>query len=279
MNIAANKKETLEILISTMNRKSLSFLEAMFPHDHHSNFQLLVINQTQKGEPLLSDQDHIRVINSFETGLPHSRNLAIQNAKGDYCLIADDDVCYKEGFASHILEAFRKYEDADLITFQMVDETGKLFKDYPEVIRHDKRSITKANSVVIAFKPASLKKNHVHFNTNFGLGAIFPTANEYVFMRNALKANLKLYFEPKVILSHPFESSGKNFGSDKMVFSRAALFYKYSGILGYLRLCKYLYLVYMRDLITIKELWPKFKQGHKGIKTYKKLIAQGLEKR
>ncbi len=58
----------LEILISTMNKKSLDFLEPMFPFLHFSNFSILIVNQTQKDSILTSDYPNIRVINSFEKG-------------------------------------------------------------------------------------------------------------------------------------------------------------------------------------------------------------------
>ena len=45
-----------------------------------------------------SDFENIRVINSFEIGLSKSRNLAIKNALGDICIIADDDIEYVEDF-------------------------------------------------------------------------------------------------------------------------------------------------------------------------------------
>ena len=277
MTIASKKFETLEILVATMNRSSLAFLESMFPHDSYLNYRLLIINQTTEDCLLKSDHDHIRVINSFERGLPNSRNLAIENAVGPYCLIADDDVKYQPNFYDDIIEGLRKFPEADMVTFQLINEKGALHRSYPDVIRHDKKSIATANSVVIVFKLQPLLDQEVRFNLNFGLGSTFPTANEYVFLRNALAKNLKLFFEPKVLLSHPNESSGMDVGSDIMVFSRAALFYKYSGILGYLRLCKYLYLIHRRKVIRSSELFSKFKMGVQGIKKYKQLVKEGKE--
>ncbi|MBT8273254.1 MAG: hypothetical protein KJO77_05570, partial [Bacteroidia bacterium] len=140
-----------------------------------------------------------------------------------------------------------------------------------------KKTISTANSVVIAFRPHVLRSKNVRFNINFGLGGTFQIANEYVFLRNALKAGLRIYFKAAVILSHPFYSSGKAFRSDKLIFARAALFYKYSGFLGYFRLCKYLYLLYRQGHLKRNELIPKFKVGRKGIKTYKDLVRKGLD--
>ncbi|MBT8273350.1 MAG: glycosyltransferase family 2 protein, partial [Bacteroidia bacterium] len=179
MTNATNKKETLEILVSTMNRSSLSFLEAMFPGDNYLNYDLLIINQTTEDTLLKSDHENIRVINSFERGLSQSRNLAVENAAGSICLIADDDISYNSGFRDHVLRAFQQYPDADIVTFQMVDENEKLFRIYPSIEKHTKKTISTANSVVIAFRPHVLRSKNVRFNINFGLGGTFQIANEY----------------------------------------------------------------------------------------------------
>ena len=273
----AKKSETLEILISTMHKDSLTFLEQMFPDGKYQEYAILIVNQTTKEKQLKSHFSNIRVINSFDTGLPQSRNLALKNAIGDICLIADDDVKYHAGFSETILNAFKANLDADIITFKMVDEKGNDFKKYTDIKHHDKKTIKTVNSVVIGLRPKSILDNAVTFNNNFGLGTTFQTANEYVFLRNALKKNLTILFEPKIILSHDYFSSGRYAGNDKLVYGRAAVFYKYSGILGYLRLIKYVYFIYKRGFITANQILPKLATGFKGISKYKALVKKGLE--
>lgn len=270
----AKKSETLEILISTMHKESLAFLESMFPKGKYQQYTMLIVNQTTKNKQLQSHIPNIRVINSFETGLPQSRNLALKNAVGDICLIADDDVVYKEDFNQIILNAFNAKTDADIITFKMVDEKGSDFKRYRDIERHTKKTINTVNSVVIGLRRKQIIEKSVFFNPHFGLGATFQTANEYVFLRNALEKKLNILFEPKVILSHDYFSSGRDAGSDRLVFSRAALFYKYSGILGYLRVLKYIYLIYKRGIIKSNQILPKLAIGFKGISTYKKVSVK-----
>ena len=277
MTKATNKKESLEILLSTMNRTSLSFLEQIFPEDEYLNYNILIINQTSPDHLLESNHDNIRVINAFDKGLTKSRNLAIKNSKGTICLIADDDIKYVKGFKEIVLNAFKKYNDAGIITFQMVDDRGKLFRAYQDIVKHDKKTISTANSVVIAFGKEKVLNKNVWFDPNFGLGSAFETANEYVFLRNALSAGLKLYFEPQIILSHDEFSSGQDAGSDKLIFARSALFYKYSGVLAYLRLGKHLFKLYQLDKIELNELGHKLNVGFRGIKQYKRLLSRASE--
>ena len=83
---------------------------------------------------------------------------------------------------------------ADIITFKMNDLNGNSFKDYPIIKNHNKKSLSFVNSVVIAFRRNSIISNKVLFDENFGLGSIFQTADEYVFLRNALEIETKYCF-------------------------------------------------------------------------------------
>jgi glycosyltransferase involved in cell wall biosynthesis len=278
MTNAAKKSEHLEILISTMRKTTLSFLSEMFSQSNYLDSNILIINQTNEGELLVSDFENIRVINSCEKGLPQSRNIALENASGAICLIADDDIKYVKNFNKIILTAFNKHPNADIITFQMNNDEGQLFRDYQDIIKHNKDTIYTANSVVIAFRLKSIKE-HVSFNPYFGLGAKFQVGDEYVFLRNSLKAGLSIYFESKVILTHSKLSSGQDVSSDRLIYGRSALYYKYFGLRSYFRIGKHIYRTFACGKLSLSEIIPKFRVGLKGIKDYQKLLKEGSETR
>jgi len=268
-----------EILISTMFRSDLSFLEAMFPDGDYSKYPILIINQTDTERQIHSNENNVRVINTEERGLPQSRNLGIRNAIGEVCLVADDDVLYVDTLESIILGGYRKYPDAAVITFQLQNTKGELFREYPDVIQHDQESFKTVNGVVISFKKDILLSTNTLYNPHFGLGAIFSGANEYVFMKNVLKAQLPAYFIPEVILKHPDMSSGQDLGSDRLLFLRGALAYKYYGVLSYLWVIKYVFFLVRYKYIKVKNAFAKAKNGYAGIKKYKQLLSSGEERR
>jgi glycosyltransferase involved in cell wall biosynthesis len=276
MTNATKKSQHLEILLSTMHQKSLSFLSDMFCLTNTSDIDIVVINQTEKESLLVSENQNVKVFNSFEKGLSKSRNLAIAKASGDICLLADDDVVYVEGFKDIILSAFDLHDDADIITFQMVDFEGNLFRDYQDIVKHNETTVYTVNSVVIAFRLQSVKEK-VNFNPHFGLGTQFEVADEYIFLRDALEAGLTIYFEPKVILKHPKFSSGQDVASDRLIYGRSALYYKYYGLRAYFRIAKHIYLTFSEGKLEFSELIPKFGIAIKGIRDYKSLLKQGLE--
>ncbi len=262
----------LEILVSTVNRNSLDFLEVMFQNNNISDYQILVINQTSENHTLNSNDPKIRVINSFEKGLSKSRNLAIENAIGDICLLADDDVVYIEGFEKPIIEGYRHLEDADIITFKTLTTENKPFSKYPKRTSQLKSFSKYVLSIEISFRRLSIVNRVIRYDEFFGLGAIFQDSENYLFLLGLQKqTNLKLYFIPEFIVMHPPLTSSDEVVSDRLIFARCALNYKLYGNAGYVYVFKYLFYLLRHRLIAFNEINDKFKVAHSGIQTYKKL--------
>lgn len=264
----------LEILISTMNRDNLFFLEEMFVNNNYNDYQILIINQTSQDKILKSDKANIRVINSFEYGLSKSRNLAINNAVGDICLIADDDVQYIKGFEETIKKAFVNNSYASIIKFKIDTFCGKKYKAYPEKSKklNNKKDILSASSIEMAFKLKDILDKNILFNTFFGLGSYFTSGEEYLFLRESLKKGLTANFENEYIVKHALERSTSNMGSDNFIKSKAAIYYLEYKNFSYLFLLKYIFFVLRRGDVKFKDLKAKFSVGVKAIMEYEKLI-------
>jgi len=262
----------LEIVISTKDRQSLDFLLRMFPYRHFSSFNLLIINQSENAV-LVSDFPTVRIINVAERGLSKSRNMAIKNAIKTICLIADDDVVYLQNFDEEIINAFNQNLDAAIITFNH----QRIGLDKPQnnskkPYRHSKKTIYDVCSIEIAFRLNSIRENNLFFDKYFGLGSYFEIAEEFLFLRGAIKLNLKLYFSPHVIVSHPLLSSGEDQGNDKLIYARAALFYKLKSNLVYIWLLKYLFFLVRHKYIKWNQFLEKYQVGLYGIDKCKELI-------
>lgn len=260
----------LEVLVSTMNRKDISFINEMFIHCNMNDFKILIINQTDSGTLLKSTIKNIRVINSFEYGLSRSRNLAIENTVGDVCLIADDDVVYEKGFHKIILQAFTQSSNADLITFKAKNFKGFSYRKYKSCsIRHTLKTIRGVISFEIAFNSKKIKALNSEFDLRFGLGSEFPTGEEYLFSREVVKKGLVSQFCNEFIVSHPDFNSGMDLGSDIIVYARAALNYKLYGVLAYLWIPKYIFFLVRHKYIKPKDVLKKGKVSLSGIKAFR----------
>ena len=54
----------------------------------------------------MKNNHKIKFISCDEKGLSKSRNKAINNATGDICIIADDDVTYSDDYIEKIRQAY-----------------------------------------------------------------------------------------------------------------------------------------------------------------------------
>lgn len=210
------KKQDFEILISTMNQSSLDFLIPMFPFCHFSNFSILIINQTKKNNLLVSGFPSIRVINSFEKGLSKSRNLALKNAIGKVVLISDDDEIFKEGFDDLIINSYNNFPKAVVISFQVENSEGKLFRNYQKKakLKPKKLDLFSIFSSEISINKTIFDTLSIEFDTNFGLGSVFSMGEEAILLMDFNSINQLIVIEPKVIATNPTITT-----TDKLDFS------------------------------------------------------------
>lgn len=186
----------LQVLISTMNQDNLDFLK---------NFNLqsgaVVVNQNKKEDNTHDfelDSHQVKIVNSLETGLSRSRNLAIQHATADICLLADDDVTYRDHYKNTIIQAHQDYPEADIIAFQVTrvnsvvrNKTFRSQKSWDGYL-----SSMKISSVEISFKRQSVVENNISFNTSFGAGEYYSHGEENIFLYDCLNKGLKILYLP-----------------------------------------------------------------------------------
>lgn len=269
------KLPSVEILVATMHRSSLEFLWDMFKHNNHQDFNILIVNQTTLDKQLVSEFENIKVINSFEFGVPKSRNLAISSAASDICLMADDDIVYQPHLKTILTDAYLKYPDAAMISFEAIDENKDKYTNYFPEGSHTKKSLKKIYTWVISFRREIYLKNTIFYNSHFGFGASFQGEEEYVFLRNAYDKGLKMIHVSQTITQHSIENSGKLMGSDNGLFARSAVAYRFYGNFSYIWLLKYVLFIYRHDYITCDALLAKYKVGISGISKYKELNKSG----
>jgi len=264
-----DKKNNLEILISTTKKSNLDFIKKIFSNNKDINIPVLIVNQSD--QLIKSSIENINIINSSDIGISKSRNLAIEKSSKKFCLLADDDIIYNKGFYDLILNEFEQNIDADIITFQMENDYGEPFKNYKKIKYHNTRSISDVNSVVIAFKRSSILNNNIQFDSLFGLGSIFETGEEYIFLRDCLGKKLNIISCSKSILKHKSISSGQKAYIDKNIFARSAIFYRFYGFISYFKLIHHIYLLKKKKLISFNQIISKFCVGINGIKRYKSI--------
>lgn len=266
---------TFQILISTMFRENLDFLTPIFVNNTFEDFDIIVVNQTTEAKIITSELKNVTVINSLERGSPTSRNLAIRTATADVCLMSDDDIVYQSNLKQTVIDAYQENPNADMISFEALNEDGQPYTYYYDVKTHHKKSLKKIYTWVISFKRESFKQHQVYFNHYFGVGSVFKGATEYVFLRTAYDKGLTMIHEQTKIVTHPNISSGVLMGGDNSFFARTALAQRFWGNLSYIWLLKFTLFMWKDGFIKRSEILAKFKIGLNGITTYKKLKSAG----
>ena len=269
-----------EVLISIMFKTDLTFLKKVFSNNNIDDYNILIINQTDNSKLLYSENKKIRVINSFERGTSSSRNLAIENSKGEFCLFADDDVVYKKDFQLDILKSFSNNFSSGILSFECSSKKGKLHNNYPPEGNHDKKTLKKIHTIVIGFKSDIIKNKEVRFNEYFSYKGLFSGGGEYVFLRRALTKKVNIKHIKKIIVFHPTESSGKDMSSKENIYSRAAMTNHYYGsLLSFLWVLKYVFFLFRNKFINLSQVNEKLSIGFKGVFKYNELHNKGLIER
>ncbi|WP_338350393.1 glycosyltransferase [Nonlabens tegetincola] len=213
--------DDLEILIATMNRGDLSFLERIFSKPiSEITENIIIVNQ---GTVVLdSEYSNIQVINDAQLGLSRSRNIAIQNASKPLCWILDDDVQLLPGAIESVIESHNTNNTA-IITFKTRSDDNEPYYTLGDVSKqHDRKSIRKVLSPEITFKHKEII-NKLSYDERFGLGSTFEDSENYIFLKEALDKGVSLMSDPKFVVKHPKTTSSDMVVTDRVIKARGAL--------------------------------------------------------
>ncbi|WP_281725747.1 glycosyltransferase [Lachnoclostridium phocaeense] len=211
----------VEVLVSTMNQKNYDLLDKM-----NINSDAVVVNQCDCDNKLLIKKDLFNIlwINTTERGLSRSRNMAINNAKGDICIIADDDEIFIDNYAEVVKSAFEREPQYSILRF-CIEGIEKEFKRYPtRSYRIGFINSMKTSSVELAFKRTDIYMNNIKFDTLIGAGTKYPMGEENSFLIQCLKKRLRIKYIPRKIANLHIGNSSwfKNYDKNYFIGRGAA---------------------------------------------------------
>lgn len=181
---------TLEVLLSCMHQEDDSLV-----HQSGITGDVVVINQCSRTDyrEYPTQYGLARMYSTTERGLTRSRNMAIREARGDVCLICDDDECFVPDYAQRILQAYRDIPDADIIFFKMTNRKPS-FPDRKLRLRFP--LTMKVSSWQMSFRRDAILKSGVRFDVLMGAGSGNGAEEELKFLRDCEKAGLKMFYVP-----------------------------------------------------------------------------------
>lgn len=182
----------LEVLISCMGNHDTVIENTNLKSD------AVVIDQCDVNQEIekIMDDHTIRIFKTTERGLSNSRNMALEKALGEVCLIADDDECLDDEYVETICNAYEEIKDADIIAFRISNQPNYLKQ---EVQQLNKWTAMRISSWQITFKKESIIQSGVRFDPLLGAGSGNGAGEEVKFLRDCIQKGLKAYYVPKEI--------------------------------------------------------------------------------
>lgn len=192
---------TLEVLVSCMHQEDGTLLGRS-----RISGDAVVINQCnwEDYREYPTAQGTGRVFSTRQRGLTKSRNMAIENARADVCLLCDDDEVFVPEYEQKILAAYETLPQADVIIFKMVNRTPS-FPDRVMPLKFPKTM--KVSSWQISFRRQRLLESGACFDELLGAGTGNGAEEELKFLLDCEKAGLKIYYVPTEIATVGQEQS------------------------------------------------------------------------
>ncbi|MCD7863940.1 MAG: glycosyltransferase family 2 protein [Lachnospiraceae bacterium] len=212
----------VEVLLSCLNQNVPELVEKM-----GLTGAAVAVNQCDRegSEEINILGGSARVFDSMERGVGRSRNLALSKAREEICIFGDEDIVYRKDYASLIEAEFLKHPEADGLLFQA--EVDPLRKTYQNDTFGPVGLLNcgRYPAYSMAFRRQKLCDSGVRFSTLFGGGARYSNGEDSLFLRDVIKAGLKIYKTPVCIGEEiPRPSTWFTGYHEKFFFDRGVLY-------------------------------------------------------
>lgn len=233
----------LNILVSTINEGIYKIENLLMPS--HSDISYIISHQLTDDQNYSTnrltflDRDDILYVTMTGKGLSRNRNHCLKYADGDLLLICDDDVALIEKHILQISTIFEKYNDVDMIRFQIQTYSGKPYKKYINKTHDIRRlaELTNISSVEMVIRHSFLKEHSIWFDERFGIASEYAVGEDFIFATDIFRAKGSIMHYPLDIVKHDAYGTGGKLTRD-VIYGRGAVF---SRVFGYLSLIVDLY--------------------------------------
>lgn len=261
-----NKAMRFETLVVTVDRHDCSLAEKM-------NLQTdsLIGNQSDFTKTDIVDYNghKLTFFNNEDRGVGKNRNLVLDHATADICILADDDMHFVDGYPSIMQKALELAPDADIWIFNLIEKQQKRYV-IKEVSSVGYTGYAKFGAARIAVRRSSIVKADIHFSQLFGGGAKYGSGEDTIFLKECLDKNLKIVAVPLALaeMDQDEESTWFTGYNDKFFYDKGALYYALYKKSASLYILRYL-IKYRNKYKHDINFFFALKQMNKGKKEFK----------
>jgi len=159
-----------------------------------NSVNFLIISQLEEANEVEKISDSITLIRRSDKGLAKSRNVAIDNCESTWIWFQDDDIkLILDRVAS--LVGFLETAACEFVLGQVgsLENEDEFFKDYARYNVNAVLLSFRISSIEIIARTDFLKKKHIRFDENLGLGSKLPSCEENLFFYDSVVRNKARY--------------------------------------------------------------------------------------
>jgi glycosyltransferase involved in cell wall biosynthesis len=188
----------------------------------YKNFEIIVVSQDnfEKVEMILKEYNFIsKHIKLNRKGLSLARNVGLSYVSGNIVTFSDDDCWYPPNAFEMVVRDFEKNNNA-ISCYKIKDPIKKEYlRNYPDKFQHKIgiRSIFTKSSIEIFINLNVLKRTDINFDTNFGLGAKYPSGEENIFLFDLYKKGYIISYYPFTVVYHEKKSRFSRLTSETFI--------------------------------------------------------------
>lgn len=187
---------TLEVLMSCMHQEDGALAERS-----GLTGDVVMVNQCGREDygEYATARGTVRMFSTTQRGLTRSRNMALEKARAEICMLCDDDEQFEADYEEKILRAYESLPQADVIIFRVANVPTRSHGDGVKRLRFPQTM--KVCSVQISFRRQRLLETGVRFDELLGSGTGNGGEEELKFLLDCERAGLMIYYVPVQIAS------------------------------------------------------------------------------
>ncbi|MCM1264391.1 MAG: glycosyltransferase [Butyrivibrio sp.] len=213
-----------QVLVSAVDKDAGKLYEKM-----NIDADAVIVNQCGMYGYEEFEKEHCRVqcFSMKERGVGLSRNTALMHADADICLFSDEDIIFSGGLRDTVSKAYMQYPDADMILFNVRVAPSRRTYWNERVKRIRWYNYGRYPAYSISGKLDLLRRANVNFSLLFGGGAKYSNGEDSLFLRDCLRAGLKIYAVPVCIGEETERESTWFHGYTEKFFTDRGVLYHY----------------------------------------------------
>lgn len=180
----------VQVLVSAVEQNTAELTAKMNIHT-----DAVIVNQCDNYgyEEFQVQGGKVQCFSMKERGVGLSRNTALLHADAEICVFSDEDIVLSKDYEKQIAKAYEQLTDADMILVNVKVAASRRTYWNEDIHRINYRNYGRYPAYSITARLDALRKANVYYSVLYGGGARYSNGEDSLFLKDCLKAGLKIY--------------------------------------------------------------------------------------